>query len=198
MILFFDSEFTGLRKDTTLVSIGIKKFLTDDYFYAELTDYDKSQVEGDEFLEKEVIGNLYLEPTDSDGRIDVKDKFGCQIEAIGVKEYVFQALKLWLENVSLGETEQIIFWSDCLNYDWTLFLHDINGKELIDKNNVSYIPRDICTFMDICGVDPDISREEFIKDTPVEGIKHNSLYDAKVIEKCFSKLIELHNNKQEY
>ena len=37
---FFDTEFTGLRKDTTLISIGIVSD-TGDRFYAELTDYVK-------------------------------------------------------------------------------------------------------------------------------------------------------------
>lgn len=39
MKIFFDTEFTGLHKDTTLVSIGM---VSEDnrQFYAELTDYD--------------------------------------------------------------------------------------------------------------------------------------------------------------
>lgn len=36
-------------------------------------------------------------------------------------------------------------------------------------------------------IDPDISREEFI-DIKVEGVKHNALYDAKVIRECYLKL----------
>ena len=41
--MFFDSEFTGLRQDTTLISIGL---VAEDgsMFYAEFTDYDKNQV----------------------------------------------------------------------------------------------------------------------------------------------------------
>ena len=40
--LFFDTEFTGLHQKTTLISIGI---VSDDSktFYAEFTDYDKTQ-----------------------------------------------------------------------------------------------------------------------------------------------------------
>ena len=43
MRVFFDSEFTGLRQDTTLISIGL---VAEDghMFYAELTDYDRNQV----------------------------------------------------------------------------------------------------------------------------------------------------------
>ena len=54
MKLFFDTEFTGLHKNTTLVSIGIiaENGMT---FYAEFTDYDKEKI--DEWLEKNVIQN---------------------------------------------------------------------------------------------------------------------------------------------
>ena len=40
--IFFDTEFTGLHQNTTLVSIGL---VSDEgeRFYAELTDYDETQ-----------------------------------------------------------------------------------------------------------------------------------------------------------
>ena len=41
---FFDTEFTGLRKDTTLISIGIVSD-TGDRFYAELDATVKKQTE---------------------------------------------------------------------------------------------------------------------------------------------------------
>ena len=53
--LYFDTEFTGLQKDTSLISIGI---VSDSgrKFYAEFTDYDKSKV--DEWIQDNVIRNL--------------------------------------------------------------------------------------------------------------------------------------------
>ena len=54
---FFDTEFTGLRKDTTLISIGIVSD-TGDRFYAELTDYNESMC--DEWIEKNVLDHLIL------------------------------------------------------------------------------------------------------------------------------------------
>lgn len=42
--LFFDTEFTGLHKNTTLISIGIVSECGCK-FYAELTDYDKTQID---------------------------------------------------------------------------------------------------------------------------------------------------------
>lgn len=57
MLLFFDTEFTGLRKDTTLISLGI---VSDDgrKFYAECCDYDRNQC--DDWVLENVISNLYL------------------------------------------------------------------------------------------------------------------------------------------
>ena len=49
MKIFFDTEFTGLHKNTTLISIGLVAE-NGDKIYAELNDYDKSQI--DEWLQK--------------------------------------------------------------------------------------------------------------------------------------------------
>jgi uncharacterized protein YprB with RNaseH-like and TPR domain len=57
MNLFFDTEFTGLHKDTTLISIGCV-LDNGNKFYAETTDYDINQV--DDWIEKNVIANLIL------------------------------------------------------------------------------------------------------------------------------------------
>ena len=47
--IFFDTEFTGLHQRTTLISIGLIADLGlgkgTKSFYAELTDYDQSQVD---------------------------------------------------------------------------------------------------------------------------------------------------------
>lgn len=55
MRLFFDAEFTGLRKDTTLISLGI---VSEDgkKFYAEFTDYNRSQC--DDWILENVIRSL--------------------------------------------------------------------------------------------------------------------------------------------
>ena len=57
MKIFFDTEFTGLHQKTTLISIGL---ISEDgsTFYAEFTDYDKSQI--DDWIEKNVIANLTI------------------------------------------------------------------------------------------------------------------------------------------
>lgn len=42
--LFFDFEFTGLRQNTTPISLGV--YAENGHtFYAEFTDYDKDQID---------------------------------------------------------------------------------------------------------------------------------------------------------
>jgi len=178
MKIFFDTEFTGLHKGTSLISIGL---ISEDgkTFYAELTDYDETQV--DEWLRENVIKNLFLkekERTISEClKASITDGI---VEVYGNGEYVKETLRLWLE-----QFDKVEMWSDCLAYDWVLF-NDIFGHAFNIPSNVYYIPFDICTLFKIKGIDPDISREEF---AGIDGQKHNALHDAKVIKACYEKLM---------
>jgi len=57
MKIFFDTEFTGLHQNTTLISIGL---ISSDgrTFYAEFNDYDENQV--DDWIKDNVIANLLM------------------------------------------------------------------------------------------------------------------------------------------
>ena len=177
MNLYFDTEFTGLHKDTTLISIGI---ISEDgrTFYAELNDYDESQV--DEWLQENVIDNLYLTRLFGEEGIKACDS-ATDFIMTGTTEDVAMELRKWVL-----QFDDIKIWSDCLAYDWVLFNH-LFGHAFNLPENIYYIPFDICTLMEIKGVDPDISREEFINNS-IKGNKHNSLYDAKIIKACYDKL----------
>ncbi len=61
--IFFDTEFTGLHKNTTLISIGCVAD-SGETFYAELTDYDKSQL--NDWIKENVISGLSLQTMDAD------------------------------------------------------------------------------------------------------------------------------------
>ena len=52
MKLFFDTEFTGLQKDTTLISLGV---VAEDgsCFYGKFTDYNQEQV--NDWIEDNVL-----------------------------------------------------------------------------------------------------------------------------------------------
>ncbi|MDT2830028.1 3'-5' exoribonuclease [Vagococcus carniphilus] len=174
MKVFFDTEFTGLHKDTTLISIGLIAE-NGNKFYAEFTDYDKTQI--DDWLQENVINNLYLEKAQYDRRL--KDNYS-DFESVGPTSLVKIDLEWWL-----SQFDSIEIWSDCLSYDWVLF-NNIFGHAFDIPSNIYYIPFDICTLFKLKGIDPDISREEY---SMFNGKKHNAMYDAEVIKACYEKLV---------
>ena len=187
--VFFDTEFTGLHQNTTLISIGLISECGKT-FYAELTDYDKSQI--DEWLQTNVIDNLSNQMM-LNNSYEGTENVRCKCDTKILKLYLTQ----WLEQ--FGEVE---IWSDCLSYDWVLF-NQIFGHAFNIPKNVYYIPFDICTLFYAKGIDADISREKFVSNTfsesgeplffdaegnMIEKQKHNALWDAKIIRQCFVKL----------
>jgi hypothetical protein len=184
MKIFFDTEFTGLHKATTLISIG---FIAEDgnTFYAEFTDYNKSQV--NDWIQDNVIDNLkILTSGKAAAHVALHGHWEERIHpkewnVAGDKAYIKDALNEWLKEYTNVET-----WSDCLAYDWVLF-NDIFGTAFDIPQNVYYIPFDICTLFKVKGIDPDINREAF---AGIDGNKHNALHDAKVIKACYEKMME--------
>ncbi len=182
MKVFFDTEFTGLRQNTTLISIGC---VSEDgsEFYAELTDYDKTAI--NTWLQENVIDNLDLAPLAS-------EQWGAETHrppldtAKGPTDHVKMCLESWLNNFS--EVQMV---SDCLAYDWVLFCN-LWGSALDVPSNISPAPRDINQdIADFLGINEelafDISREEFagVRDA---GEKHNSLWDARIIRACYERM----------
>lgn len=161
MRIYFDTEFTGLHQNTTLISIG----MVDENgreFYGISKDYDQSQV--DDWIGDNVIRHLLNE-----------------------RHYMGSAVEVALEiDRWFSAYAKVEMWSDTLAYDWVLFCQLFGHAFKIPKN-VYYIPFDIATLMKIKGVDPDINREEF---AGVEGSKHNALHDARVIKACYDKLMK--------
>lgn len=191
--LFFDTEFTGLHKGTTLISIGIVSDCGKT-FYAEMDDYDKSQV--DEWLQTNVIDKLrfksrpqgqdkyYMATRVSDmtgtGYISLYDSYSIEIQC-NKKELAIELFK-WLH-----QFDQVEMWGDCLAYDWVLFC-DIFGGAMTLPKNVYYLPMDLCTLFKTVGVDPDISREKFCKTVDLTR-KHNALWDAEIIKQCYERMM---------
>lgn len=200
MKVFFDTEFTGLHKDTTLISIGM---ISEDHrtFYAELTDYDESQV--DDWVKDNVINNLkfgsskeytYGQYKCGNSTVSKRTSMIPRTGKFDVKFYgntkeVASELKKWLEQFN----ETVEMWSDCLAYDWVLFCN-LFGSAFDIPKCVYYIPFDICTLFKMKGIDPDINREEYAYtlDGTVTNIpnKHNALWDACVIRTCYLRLID--------
>lgn len=192
MKIFFDTEFTGLHKNTTLISIG----LVDENgrtFYAEFSDYDRSQC--DNWIKDNIIYNLkFIKSAQLEYFVNIHEN---SWEVYGDKEYIKLVLMDWL---SKYEDVQLV--SDCCHYDMVLFI-DIFGDAfcLPDKvNPVCHdINQDIAKHFKISETEAfDLSREGIIESTNeliskywsnevinIDGDKHNSLYDAKVIREIY-------------
>ena len=91
MKIFFDTEFTGLHKDTTLISIG----LIDENgrtFYGEFSDYDESKC--DDWIRENVIKHLKWS---KEGPVeDFVNIYVNSWESFGSKEYIKIVLRMSL------------------------------------------------------------------------------------------------------
>jgi len=198
--VFFDTEFTGLHQNTSLISIGLVSDCGKT-FYAELNDYDQSQI--NEWLQENVINNLLMpKPREGEGEYFLANRHNDN--PIGNDLYNSYSVKLRCDKKQLKfelerwffQFENVEIWSDCLAYDWVLF-NEIFGHAFNIPKNIYYIPFDICTLFKIKGIDPDISREKFagnmIEVSTSEhwggSPKHNALWDAYVIRECYKKLL---------
>jgi len=188
--VFWDMEFTGLHQRTTLMSIGLVDAFGDT-FYAELTDYDQTQI--NDWLRENVLANFTLGDQPEGQVVVVQDELSlCKATTLrGTRAQVKAALTAWLSNEETRKGK-VQMWSDCLAYDWVLFndlLADYtNGYPQLPEI-VHYIPMDICPLFELKAIDPDINREQYCEFGPTAA-KHNALHDARVIQRCYYKLTD--------
>lgn len=179
--IFFDTEFTGLHQNTTLVSIGL---VSDEgeRFYAELTDFDDSQC--DEWITKNVLNHLIVS-----GNVKLEaelEQDGMTTTVIGNKEYVREQLLEWLDNYK----DNIQFVSDVCHYDMVLLCDLLADGAILLPQYINPFCHDLCQdiamVLDISEKAAfDISREQLLTDRGIDlpkGQKHNALYDAEVIK----------------
>lgn len=209
--IYYDAEFTGLHRNSSLISIGLVSECGS-YLYAEFNDYDQSQV--NDWLKEHVIDNLKFNLFTDKKFIsapyvvqnEVRKHWNVLMK--GNREDIKNELLEWLQNeaYSINSDEQVQIYTDCYAYDWVL-LNDLickDGQALNIPKYINYIPIDLSTLMFVKGVDPDITREDFIGEDGVNEIKnirviydgmgddpkHNSLWDAYVAKYCFKKLFD--------
>lgn len=184
MLIFFDCEFTGLHQDTTLISIGM---ISEDgkKFYAEASDYDKSQV--DDWINENVLANRWCHTN----RFELEEPY---YYVYGNKVSIAHELKKYLRQ--FDEVELV---SDCAHYDMMLFINLFGTAFDIPENvcPVCYdINQDIAKFHNVDGFTAfDISREDILLNNGIEikGAKHNALYDAEVIRALYNILNKKEN-----
>lgn len=177
MKIFFDTEFTGLHKNTTLISLGCvdENGMT---FYAEFTDYDEAQC--NDWIKDNVLAHLI---GGKPGAVGVNGN----IIVRGNKKDIATKFRNWLSCY-----DEVQFVSDVCHYDMVLLI-DIFGTAFDLPEGVSAschdINQDIARHYGCSEAEAfDKSREEFLADYDmvVDGDKHNALYDAKVIKALYS------------
>lgn len=180
MNIYFDTEFTGLYKDTDLISIGL---ISDDgkEFYAEFTDFRTDRI--DDWIEENILSNTvrYGKLSEIDVVLDETNYYE------GTKEEIKEQLWKWL-----SQFDEVQLISDVCHYDMVLLI-DIFGTAFDLPTNVTPschdINQDIAIFEHTTECEAfNRSREEFLSDYNIEisGAKHNALYDAKVIKEIYN------------
>jgi len=183
MNIYFDTEFTGLKKNATLVSIGlISESMRG--FYAELTDYDKTY--DDPWFKENVLNHLVSENP------EMEKYFLDQIDFerhIGTKEEIREKLTDFL--LKFDEVQLV---SDVCHYDMVLFI-DLFGTAFDLPRNVNPschdINQDIAKLFNVSEKDAfDMNRERIVdamsNDKEQKNpFKHNAFYDALCIQKFY-------------
>lgn len=231
MNLYFDTEFTGICRNATLISIGIvagdgKKF------YAEFCDYDRSQCS--DLVLRNVIGNLFLSKPMFEAEaqkfmqnavaeggkawisserphrtfVNTRKKEGLNEKlylvyhakednsgdryVFGDKNWISKHLKDWM-----SKFDSIQFISDICYYNFVLLIDLFDtALDFQEKANLVChdVNQDIAKHYRISEAEAfDKSREEIVLELcegPIEGRKHNSLYDAKVIKAIYEEITE--------
>ena len=185
--IFFDTEFTGLHTNPTLVSIGL---VSDEgkKFYAELTDFNESQC--DDWIKENVLKNLILSGNDDMAKEFDDDNMITTV--LGSKEDVREELREWLANFG----DDIQFVSDVCHFDFVLLINLFGNAFDLPKNvsaSCHDINQDIAKHYGISEREAfDKSREDIVMELcgkPIEGRKHNALYDAEVVKAIYAEVM---------
>lgn len=185
MKLFFDTEFTGLHKNTTLVSIGIVAE-NGKRFYAEFSDCDESQC--DDWIKENVLKHTILGGNETLAARLGEDSNTTVV--LGSKADIRCEFCEWLK-----QFDEVQFVSDVCHYDMVLLIDIFGGAFDLPKNvsAVCYdINQDIARHYGISDREAfDKSREDIVSELcgqQIEGEKHNALYDAEVIKAIYSEI----------
>lgn len=185
MLIFLDTEFTGLHQQAELISVGLAAE-NGDVFYAELTDYAP---DGLSHWVKENVIPLLSGPVLRAARNAPRNK---DMFLRGDQTDVSRALRNWL--ASFGGPGSVHIWADVPAWDWVLFCELFGGAFGLPQQ-IHYIARDLATALELRGIDPDSSREELggaitFTYPKLRLFKHHALYDALLEKAVFEKIIK--------
>lgn len=179
MKIYFDTEFTGLHKDTTLISIGLVSECGKT-FYGECYDYDERQI--DTWIQENVLNHTtYLCEISNTECMSISKE---HMHLVASKENLGNYLREWF-----SQFDKVELVSDVCHYDMVLLI-DLFGTAFDLPPQVSAschdINQDIARYYGIDLIQAfDVSREDLLLNdfsVRIAGNKHNALYDAHVIK----------------
>lgn len=174
--IYFDTEFSSLSKDGTLLSIGLVSE-NGHMFYAEinglnfkyesdcpgfvLLNYDDVFI--NEFVKENVLPNFLFNGYE-DININHVENNAIFMALKDSFVVIHKKLNEWLKKINPWNGK-IQFYSDCCYWDMMhlidLITYHKTAMEL--PENISYIPMDLCTILQSIDIDPDCNREKFIR-----------------------------------
>lgn len=203
--IFFDTEFTGLQQNTSLISIAFVDYATGKKFYGIFTDYKKEQV--NDWIQTNVVS-----PIEKDisyfkfvPGLKYRREFTSEKLTVGYgnSNDIRSILNIWLSNIlSENDANKIQFISDVCHYDFMLLVQLLSCSDYAAGLNLPScispvchdINQDLAKFTGKTDVEAfDISREDFVKEygksselvheyfdkpTVISLNIHNSLCDA--------------------
>ncbi len=190
--IFFDTEFDGLRKDTTIISLGA---VTDcgSTFYMENSDFNKESA--DPWVKENVLPHLLY----NTGKILYNAGLphwtswstNNSVTGYGSVSLIAQRFMEWVQKYK--SFDRIELWADVKEYDSVLLMDAIQQMEKITGNrrqeNIHYIIHEFATLLLAKGIDPDINRKEFAFPEGYTESAHNSLNDSIILKTGYEKVM---------
>ena len=185
--IFLDTEFTGLRQNTTLISLALVAE-TGEEFYAEFTDYDQEQLK--QLLSDEETKPFFASLMSKCWN-DLPEKVSKKLNGPYIcsdKNKIAAAIKDWL-----GQFKLVEVWADVLAYDWVLFCDLFGGARHIPEN-IFFAPFDLATLFRLRSmIEPEGKYKKDISRYDFAGVdikkQHHALEDARVELLSFKKLM---------
>ena len=218
--IFIDTEFTHLGKDPDLLSIGMITETGETFYGEVTNFATAKFNKNKDFLIKYVIPNLkYIKYAKSLNTVHttktvlqdplIEDNMDLLCNSVTIKKAVNNWLGRLIKKYHNPDDEFMIeFVSDCAAYD-SILINDVVSELLTTSNEYSNTPLISPIVNDIVydirdylkgknGTATlyeafDYNREELLEEIDgekIEGVKHNSFYDAKVIKAIYDKLHE--------
>ncbi len=175
--VFLDTEYTGEHQHTTLVSLALVSLEGDD-FYVTLNDYDRVQVT--DWLAENVLAQL--DPSEGVTRREALESISVWLGEQAGDE------SIRLVSAGLGADIALLYQLWEFTKGDRMYFHALHCLPPA-INHAGHL--DLHTLFSVAGLDPGLDREAFL-DEPLEGRRHDALYDARVVRGCYLKLLRDH------